>query len=433
MDQPDVAISNPDPYYLKSVTDLSESMEVVSSEDIYSQGGIKLVNKDVRLDRSFYERLVHHKLASSPIDRSLAARDGVTLLSLAHDAARMIDDDAVLGRMANALPDTLLLRNALRQIVLNPPLAFKLTIARETRPELYQHSIRVALISLYLGASLRLKPAQMKDLATAALFHDLGELHIDPALLDRAHTLTEQERHHIYAHPMIAYLILKEFPEYHPHVSTAVLNHHERLDGSGYPRNLKGDRINPLSQILAVAEVAGSLCRPGAAANACAQVEVILKLNTGQFRADLVGYLAAIAKLGQASAVAEKHADLATICARLDRLAKTLAEGKQALAPYRRARMEEYLSYADERMANLEKALFDIGYHSAGEHAITNGIEEDPASRSELENLLHEIGWQLGYTINEIRRRWPALGDAPDPAAAALLAWISQAEEVLQA
>jgi len=95
--------------------------------------------------------------------------------------------------------------------------------------------------------------------------------------------------------------------------------------------------------------------------------------------------------------------------------------------------MEEYLSYADERMANLEKALFDIGYHSAGEHAITNGIEEDPASRSELENLLHEIGWQLGYTINEIRRRWPALGDAPDPAAAALLAWISQAEEVLQA
>ncbi|MFN3397110.1 MAG: HD-GYP domain-containing protein, partial [Sulfurimicrobium sp.] len=326
MDQPAVAIRNPDPYYLKSVTDLSESMEVVSSEDIYSQSGIKLVNKDTRLDRSFYERLIHHKLAAPPIDRSLAARDGVTLLSLAHDAARMIDDDAVLARMANALPDALLLRNALRQIVLNPPLAFKLTIARETRPELYQHSIRVALISLYLGASLRLKPAEMKDLATAALFHDLGELHIDPALLDRAHTLTEQERHHIYAHPMIAYLILKEFPEYHPHVSTVVLNHHERLDGSGYPRNIKKDKINPLSQILAVAEVAGSLCRPGAAANACAQVEVILKLNTGQFRADLVGYLAAIAKLGQASAVAEKHTDPATICARLDHLARTLAE-----------------------------------------------------------------------------------------------------------
>ncbi|BCB26754.1 hypothetical protein SKTS_16400 [Sulfurimicrobium lacus] len=430
MDQSTETISNPDLYYLKSVTDLSESVEVVSSEDIYSQSGIKLVNKGTRLDKSFYERLIHHKLASSPIDRSLAAKNGVTPYSLALDAAKMIDDDAVLGRMANALPDALLLRNALAQIVLNPPLAFKLTLAREKHPELYSHSIRVALISLYLGASLHLKPADMKDLAAAAMFHDLGELHIDPALLDRTRTLTDAERHYIYAHPMIAYLILKEYPEYHPHVSTTVLNHHERLDGSGYPRNIKGDKIHPLGQILAVAEVAGSLCSRGAT-GACAQVEVILKLNPGQFRADLVRYLSAIAKQGQASAAPEKRIDPAAICVRLEQVAKTLADWKQAMLPYRGAQMADYLTYADERVSNLEKSLFDVGYNSAGLHAITNGIEEDPASLSELEHLLHEIGWQLKYTVNEIRRRWPALADTPDPAAAALLACVAQAEQIL--
>jgi len=426
------AISNPDPYYLKSIADLSESMEVVSSEDIYSQSGIKLVNKNTRLDQSIYERLVHHKLAVSPIDPSLTVKDGVTPHGLALEAARLIDEDAGLKRMASALPDVLLLRNALAQIILTPPLAFKLTLARETRPELYQHSIRVALISLYLGTCVHLKPEEMSNLAMAAMFHDLGELHIDPALLDRTHTLTGNERQYIYAHPMIAYLILKEYPEYHPHVSHAVLDHHERLDGSGYPRNLKGNKISPLGQILAVAEIAGSLCSRDAAANACAQVEVILKLNPGQFRANLVGYLSAIAKHGKASAVPVKHIDLATICTRLENIAKILADWELAFAPYDGPQLPDYLAYAYERLANLEKALFDAGYNSVGLSALTNGIEEDPASLSELDLLVRETGWQLRDTLHEIRRRWPALASAPDPAAAALLAWVVQAEQMLQ-
>jgi HD-GYP domain-containing protein (c-di-GMP phosphodiesterase class II) len=432
MGQSTTSISNPDPYYLKSVADLSESMEVVSSEDVYSQGGIKLINKDTRLDKSFYERMVQHKLAVSPIDRSLTVKGGVTPHSLALEAARMIDEDVALGRMASALPDVLLLRNALAQIVLNPPLTFKLTLAREKRPELYQHSIRVALISLYLGTCVHLKPGEMANLAMAAMFHDLGELHIDPVLLDRTHTLTDSERQYIYAHPMIAYLILKEYPEYHPHVSNAVLDHHERLDGSGYPRNLKGNKINPLSQILAVAEVAGSLCGRDAPANACAQVEVILKLNPGQFRANLVGYLSVIAKRGQASATLEKHAVLATIRARLENIAMILADWEKTFTPYRGTQLQDYLAYAYERLANLEKSLFDAGYNSAGLSALTNGIEEDPASLSELDLLVIETGWQLRDIIHEIRRRWPGLAKLPDPAAAVLLAWVGQAEQMLQ-
>jgi len=426
-----IALSNPDPYYLKSVADLSVSVEVVSNADIYSQSGIKLVNKDTRLDPSIYERLVHHKLAVSPIDPSLTVKGGVTAHGLALEAARLIDEDAGLRRMASALPDVLLLRNALAQIHLNPPLAFKLTLAREKRPELYLHSIRVALISLYLGTCVHLKPEEMANLAMAAMFHDLGELHIDPALLDRTHTLTGNERQYIYAHPMIAYLILKEYPEYHPHVSHAVLEHHERLDGSGYPRNLKGSKISPLGQILAVAEVAGSLCSRDASANACAQVEIILKLNPGQFRANLVGYLSAITKRGPASAGSGKPVDLAAICADLENIAKILADWALAFAPHDTSPLPDYLAYAYERLTNLEKALFDAGYNSAGLSAITNGIEEDPASLSELDLLVRETGWQLRDTLHEIRRRWPALADAPDPAAAALLNWVAQAEQLL--
>lgn len=431
MDSHATAISNPDPYYLKSVADLSESKAVVSSADVYSQTGIKLLNKGTKLNQNYYDHLVQHKLAIQPIDRSLTVEDAVTCHSLAFDAGRLLEEDALLSRMASALPDGLLLRNGLTQIYLNNTLAFKLTLAREQRPALYQHSIRVALISLYLGACVHLKRDDMVALATAAVFHDLGELHIDPALLDAIHPLSPQERQHIYAHPMIGYLILKEFPDYHPHISRVVLEHHERLDGSGYPRNLKGDKIGRLSQILAVAEVAGSLCGRSDQGDACARVEVILKLNPGQFRGDLVKYLSALAKRGRAPTTPETGADLTKIRAKLENFSHILTGWNQTYAPYREAKPQDYLAYTHERLASLEKGLFDIGFNSAGVGALTDNIEDDPQSLAELDLLVDETGWQLKDAIYEIRRQWPKLATDPNPAALALRDWVSQAEQLL--
>lgn len=423
------AISNPDPYYIKSVTEFSESREVVSSADIYSSTGIKLVAKGTRIDRSFYDKLVKHKLTASPIDRCLSVKDAVTPDVLALDAARLLDEEPQMARMANALPDKLLLRNGLAQIHLNDTLAFKLTLAREKRPVLYQHCIRIALISLYLGACLNLNRASMNTLATAALFHDIGELHIDPALLDSTQALSPKERQHIYAHPMIAYLILKEYPEYHPQVSNAVLDHHERLDGSGYPRNLKGDRINPLSQILAVAEVAGSLC--GRGDDTCAHVEVVLKLNSGQFRSDLVGYLSAIARQGRSPLATGTGADIAWIRSRLENIAKILADWDQAYAPFRKSKPLEYLTYTHTRLTSLRTGLFDAGFNPGGPDTLTGGIEMDPDSLAELDLLVRETGWQIKDTVYETRRRWPEIEQASTPPALALKTWASQAEQLL--
>lgn len=430
MDLHATEIKNPDPLYLKSVADLSESKAVVSSVDVYSQTGIKLLNKGMRLNQSFYENLVQHKLAILPIDRCLTVEDAVTCHSLALDAGRLLEEEPLLARMASALPDGLLLRNGLAQIYLNDPLAFKLTLAREQRPALYQHSIRVALVSLYLGACVHLKQEDMIALATAAVFHDLGELHIDPALLDAIHPLSPQERQHIYAHPMIGYLILKEYPDYHPHISRAVVEHHERLDGSGYPRNLKGDKIGRLSQILAVAELAGSLCGRSDQGDACARVEVILKLNPGQFRGDLVKYLTSLARQGRAPTTPEAGADLAKIRTKLENFSHILTGWSQTYAPYREATLD-YLAYTHERLASLEKGLFDIGFNSAGGDALTENIEDDPRSLAELDLLVDETGWQLKDAIYEIRRQWPKLDTDTDPAAQALRDWLSQAEQLL--
>ena len=428
MNQLATAISNPDPYYLDSVTEFSVTNEVVSNDDIYSQSGIKLINQGTRLNKSFYERLIRHKLAIQPIDRSLTVKDAVTPHSLALDAALLLDEEVQLTRLANALPDALLLRHTLAQITLNSTLAFKLTLARETRPSLYLHSIRIALICLYLGACINLRREDLLALATAAVFHDLGELHIDPALLNPARILDAQERQHIYAHPMISYLILREYPEYHPTISHAVLEHHERLDGSGYPRNVKGAKISVLGQILAVAELAGSLCGGTDPDNACARVEVILKLNSNQFRGDLMKYLLALGKQDHTPGVPE---NLPRIRATLANIAQVLAAWNQTYAPYRAAKPPEYLAYASERMASLEKSLFDAGFNPDELDTLTHNIEEDPRSLAELDIMVREAGWQMKGAIYEIRRRWPEFESAADPAALALRSWVSLAEQLL--
>jgi hypothetical protein len=433
------AISDSEPYYLKSVTEFGESNEVVNSEDIYSQTGLKLISKGTRINKSFHERLIKHKLAILPIDRCLTVRNAVTPPSLARDAVQMLDGEAQLTRMAHALPDERLLRHALAQIYLNSTLAFKLTMAREQRPALYQHSLRIALISLYLGACVRLKREEMIELATAAVFHDLGELHIDPALLDPAHKLDAQERQHIYAHPMIAHLILKEYPEYRTVISPAVLEHHERLDGSGYPRNLKGASISPLGQILAVAELAGSLCGTTGQGNACEQVEVILKLNSSQFRGDLVKHFSALINPGRVpnapEAGVESGVDLVRIRTRLENIAKILVSWNQTYASCQEAQPPEYLAYTCERVASLEKNLRCVGFNPAEPGSLAHNIEEDPRSLTELDLLVRESGWQMKDILYEIRRRWPEIEIEPElatePAALALRDWVSQAEPLL--
>lgn len=426
------AVSDNDQYYLKSVTEFSETSEVVSSEDIYSQTGIKLINKGARLNQSFYEQLLKHKLAIQPIDRSLTVKGAVSPLGLALDAARLLDEETQMSLLANAMRDPRLLRHTLEQISLNPTLAFKLTLAREKRPALYRHSLRIALISIFFGIFINLKQDELVSLATAAIFHDLGELHIDPSLLDSELRLDAQKRQHIYAHPMIAYLILREYPEYHPTISYAVLDHHERLDGSGYPRNIKGAKIGMLGQILAVAELAGSLCGDNNQGNAWAHVEVILKLNHDQFRGDLRGCISALARQRPAIVASEASAELPRIRTSLENITTILSGWNQTYIACNKGKSQEYLDYTHERMGSLEKGLFGSGFNPAEPDLLTDNIEEDPRSLAELNLLMREAKWQMNDAICDIRRRWPELETTTDPAALALCTWVNLAEQLLE-
>lgn len=137
-------------------------------------------------------------------------------------------------------------------ILLAPAVAFKLTVAREQRPALYTHGVVSALIALYLAAQAGWARPAVAEVATAGLCHDLGVLHLDPEMLRPGHRMSDEERRALYAHPVIAHRILEQQPAYGPAISRAVLEHHERIDGSGYPRGATGAQTSPAGRLLAV-------------------------------------------------------------------------------------------------------------------------------------------------------------------------------------
>lgn len=116
----------------------------------------------------------------------------------------------------------------------------------------YSHSKRVRDLSLSIAREMQLSDSRLENLALAALFHDIGKIDVPSSILLKPGKLTEEEFELIKTHPLKG----KDMVEHSlfSSCSEIIFQHHERLDGSGYPRGLKGDEINLEARIIAVAD-----------------------------------------------------------------------------------------------------------------------------------------------------------------------------------
>jgi putative two-component system response regulator len=127
--------------------------------------------------------------------------------------------------------------------------------ALETRdPYTAGHQVRVAGLASAIAGKLDLPADQREGVHMAAMIHDIGKIAVPAEILNKPGTLSDIEFALIKTHPQVGYEILKaiEFPW---PIAETVLQHHERIDGSGYPQGLSGDAILLEARILAVADV----------------------------------------------------------------------------------------------------------------------------------------------------------------------------------
>ncbi|MCL2600003.1 MAG: HD-GYP domain-containing protein [Treponema sp.] len=114
------------------------------------------------------------------------------------------------------------------------------------------HTMHTTIIAIVIGDAMQFSEQWLMELGIASLLHEIGMLRLPPESYLGKRPLTQEERKLIYIHPIIGYNFLKSF-EFPPAISRAVLEHHERENGTGYPKQKAGENIHMYSKIIAVA------------------------------------------------------------------------------------------------------------------------------------------------------------------------------------
>jgi HD-GYP domain-containing protein (c-di-GMP phosphodiesterase class II) len=122
-----------------------------------------------------------------------------------------------------------------------------------------EHTRRVAALAVEVGEELGLSPVRLRSLAIGGLLHDIGKLSLPSAILQKPGALDDAEYEIVKLHPGRGQELLKELGGFDESVTRLVLDHHERLDGTGYPRRLRADELDLSTRILAVCDVYDAL------------------------------------------------------------------------------------------------------------------------------------------------------------------------------
>jgi len=130
---------------------------------------------------------------------------------------------------------------------------------RVTDEYTYQHSVDVGVLAAQLAKSLGMPPKWISEAAQAGVLHDIGKRRVPPEILNKPGKLTDEEFRIMKLHPVFAEEDLHLIKGVSQAAKAGAYEHHEKLDGTGYPRGLKGSGISRIAQILAIADIYDAL------------------------------------------------------------------------------------------------------------------------------------------------------------------------------
>lgn len=126
--------------------------------------------------------------------------------------------------------------------------------------DIYFHSLNVSVIAMMIAKAKMLSAEEIKEVAFASLFHDMGKVKVPTAILRKPTALTDPEKNYLKLHTKYGLEIAANMDSFPESARTVIAQHHEMNDGSGYPDGLKGDQIDQLTQIVSVANAYDNLC-----------------------------------------------------------------------------------------------------------------------------------------------------------------------------
>lgn len=270
-------------HLLRKLAQLARTRRITATQDIVDVHGAVLAANGVHLQAEHFDALAGSKLKKT-IESSLRVENAVDTDLVVQAAQRIIDTSVPVSRILRAAGATAPLE-LLAAMTFNDPMRMLLTLVDHDSPHALEHAVSVSLLSLAMAATLGLPAAEQRAAGLAGLLHDIGELYIAPAWLEPGKRLAPHEWAQLVVHPRLGQMLVAELADYPPSVARAIAEHHERCDGTGYPRQAPGKRISAAGQAVLVAEmIAGVLGKD----HPLERAELALKIVPGEHARELV-------------------------------------------------------------------------------------------------------------------------------------------------
>ena len=321
-----------------------------------------------------------------PLEACLVAEDGVTPAALVQALVERLRSASPLAPLLG--PHAERLKREAGQLVLHPVAQLLLTVGQTTRPESFRHAVDAMALcgALMLGSGGDTPAVRLAMLC--GLLHDLGEIYIAPqhgeAEADRELDFLSYQQ--LVVHPHVGQLLVAQLTNYPGAVARAIAEHHERLDGSGYPHALRGEQMSALGRLLAVSEAAlNTLRRNG---DHLLRASIALRAVPGEFDLAWVGQLSKAARTQPPLHAVMELADIQARLAALDYVlgvAETHVNQLAMQAP------------APGSQEALGLALFLLGRLRAGwnESGLWNPATIAEADAAEVEAMEDELYFRL--------------------------------------
>lgn len=272
------AFGTANPHALATILEASQTRRIIACRDIFDLQGIKLWARDQPVSAALQRKLMDRQLRN-PLETCLMAEDGVTVQTLT---------DAMWQLLGSSSPLTPLLRpcaprlmQEVTQLPLHPVAQLLLTAGQASRPASFEHAVQAMALAGALMIEHGGGTADVRVAMLGGLLHDLGEMYIDPNFgeADAERTLDFVSYQQLVVHPHVGRLLLSQLTNYPATLARAVGEHHERLDGSGYPNGLAGTEIDEPSLLCAIADVHTALTDRRAYRSPCAEEAAFARMR----------------------------------------------------------------------------------------------------------------------------------------------------------
>lgn len=238
------------------------------AKPVYAQDGKRLLHGGVLLTSSYIKNLQRKNIPAVYIDDEIS--DGIEIQDAIDLEVKVQAVETIRKVFDNMNPKKNKNRNVsdrsykdvknsiygiMNNLKENSGNLFNMVEIMSTDLATYNHCVNVAVLAIMTARTLGLNEKQIVDIGIGALMHDIGYSNVPSDIINKPGQLSDEEFEVIKRHTVYGYEMVKEDMDVSAIVKTIILMHHERLDGSGYPLSIKGDKVNKYVRIVSICDM----------------------------------------------------------------------------------------------------------------------------------------------------------------------------------